>query len=183
MKTSLRGFLLPCVLTLSVLGIAAVVFAGPALDIKLPNLFPFPNASGILETISSTGAIDLGNAFFRNLGTNGRSCASCHLPDQGWTIAANRVNLRFDLTAGLDPIFRTNDGSNCDHNIDVSTLAGRRHAYSLLTSRGLIRIALTVPQNAEFEVAGVQNPYGCNETDVLSMYRRPLPSTNLRFLS
>jgi hypothetical protein len=29
----------------------------------------------------------------------------------------------------------------------------------------------------------VDNPYGCNETDKISMYRRPLPSTNLRFLS
>jgi cytochrome c peroxidase len=27
------------------------------------------------------------------------------------------------------------------------------------------------------------NPYGCNETSTLSMYRRPLPSTNLSFLS
>jgi hypothetical protein len=29
----------------------------------------------------------------------------------------------------------------------------------------------------------VNNPYGCSETDVISMYRRPLPATNLRFLS
>ena len=29
----------------------------------------------------------------------------------------------------------------------------------------------------------VNNPYGCSETGSISMYRRPLPSTNLRFLS
>src|SRR4029453_10181331 len=87
------------------------------------------------------------------------------------------------LTQGTDPIFRTNDGSNCDHDIDVSTLPGRKQAYSLLTSRGLIRIAITVTAGAEFTVENVINPYGCNGTDVLSMYRRPLPSTNLRFLS
>jgi hypothetical protein len=29
----------------------------------------------------------------------------------------------------------------------------------------------------------VNNPYGCNEADVISQYRRPLPATNLRFLS
>jgi hypothetical protein len=29
----------------------------------------------------------------------------------------------------------------------------------------------------------VQNPYGCGDTSTLSMYRRPLPSTNLKFLS
>jgi len=32
-------------------------------------------------------------------------------------------------------------------------------------------------------VLGVTNPYGCNETDTISVYRRPLPATNLRFLS
>jgi hypothetical protein len=98
-------------------------------------------------------------------------------------IAATHVALRFDLTLGMDPIFRTNDGSNCNHNIDVSSIEGRRAAYSLLRTRGLIRIALAVPAGADFEVVNVNNPYGCSERDVLSMYRRPLPATNLQFLS
>jgi hypothetical protein len=93
------------------------------------------------------------------------------------------LQLRFLLTQGLDPIFRTNDGSNCDQNIDTSTLAGRQAAYSLLLSRGLIRIALTLPANAQFSVVSAQNPYGCSDTATLSMYRRPLPATNLNFLS
>jgi cytochrome c peroxidase len=104
-------------------------------------------------------------------------------PAEAWSVSAAEVQLRFLLTQGLDPIFRTNDGSNCDHNIDTSTLAGRQAAYSLLLSRGLIRIFLPVPANAQFTVVGVQNPYGCNDSSTLSMYRRPLPSTNLRFLS
>jgi hypothetical protein len=91
--------------------------------------------------------------------------------------------VRFLLTRGLDPIFRTNDGSNCDHDIDTSTLEGRRKAYSLLLSRGLIRISLSVPSGAEFTVEKVSNPYGCSDTSTLSMYRRPLPATNLKFLS
>jgi len=125
----------------------------------------------------------LTGAFFQSLGSNGRSCSTCHKPAQAFSISAAEVTLRFLLTAGKDPIFRTNDGSNCDQNIDVSTLAGRRKAYSLLLSRGLIRIALSPPSGAEFTVTSVQNPYGCNSTQTLSMYRRPLPSTNLRFLS
>jgi hypothetical protein len=91
--------------------------------------------------------------------------------------------LRFLLTGGTDPIFRTVDGSNCDHNIDVSTIAGRQSAYKLLLTRGLIRVALDVPANAEFRVVSVQNPYGCSSTSTLSMYRRPLPAANLRFLN
>jgi hypothetical protein len=151
---------------------------------SLPNLFPFPNASGLLETYNADDRpIDLSGPFFQSLGTNGRSCGSCHRPAQGWSISADEVRLRFEQTQGLDPIFRTNDGSNCDHNIDTSSVDARRKVYSLLINRGLIRIALSVPADAEFEVVGVVNPYGCNDPGTLSMYRRPLPSTNLRFLS
>lgn len=151
---------------------------------SLPNLLPLPNPSGWLETYNVNNApISLTGAFFQSLGTNGRSCASCHVPGEGWTVSASGVQLRFLLTQGLDPIFRTNDGSNCDQNIDTSTLQGRRHAYSLLLSRGLIRIALSAPANAEFTVQSVSNPYGCDDTSTLSMYRRPLPATNLGFLS
>jgi hypothetical protein len=127
--------------------------------------------------------VDLTGSFFQRLGTNGRSCGTCHQASDAWGVSAAHVADRFEDTQGLDPIFRTNDGSNCDHDIDVSTVAGRRAAYSLLTTRGLIRIALPVPDGAEFEVVSVSNPYGCNDTSTLSMYRRPLPATNLRFLS
>ena len=151
---------------------------------SLPNLYPFPNASGVLETYNAGGGpIDLSGPFFQSLGTNGRSCGSCHKPAQGWGISAAEVKTRFYLTQGLDPIFRTNDGSNCDHNIDTSTFGGRRNAYSLLTNKGLIRIALQVPATAEFSVVSVANPYGCSDAATLSVYRRPLPSTNLRFMS
>ena len=150
----------------------------------LPNLFPFPNSSGFVATASlNNQPINLSGPFFQSLGTNGRSCSSCHVAAEGWSISAAEVKARFELTQGLDPIFRANDGSNCDHNIDTSTLAGRRSAYSLLLNKGLIRIALPLPANAEFSVVSVSNPYGCGDLATVSMYRRPLPSTNLRFLS
>ena len=169
---------------------ALVVVIGSALSglaangQSLPNLYPFPNATGMLETYNVDGKpIDLTGPFFQPLGTNGRSCGSCHRPAQGWTISADEVKARFEATQGLDPIFRTNDGSNCNHNIDTSTVSGRRNAYSLLINKGLIRIALPVPSNAEFNILSAVNPYGCGDPSTLSMYRRPLPSTNLRFLS
>ena len=152
----------------------------------IPNGTFFLNPSGASETYSTTnGGIDLTGPFFQSLSANGngRFCASCHQPSDGMSIAAANVQQRFTLTQGFDPIFHTNDGSNCDHNIDVSTLAGRSAAYSLLRTRGLIRIAIAVPPNADYQVVSVNNPYGCNESDVISMYRRPLPATNLRFLS
>jgi cytochrome c peroxidase len=129
------------------------------------------------------GTVDQSGPFFQPLSASGRSCGSCHRPAQGWTISAEEIRSRFEATKGLDPVFRTNDGSTCNHNINTATVEGRRTAYRLLIERGLIRIALPVPANAEFEVAGVKDPYGCNDAGDLSLYRRPLPTTNLRFLS
>jgi cytochrome c peroxidase len=150
----------------------------------IPNGTSFLNLGGASQTYSTVGGgIDQTGLFFQSLGTNGRSCASCHQPSDGMSVSALHVQLRFDQTAGLDPIFRTVDGSNCDHNIDVSTLPGRYSAYSLLRTRGLIRIFLAVPSGADYAVTAVSNPYACNEINVISQYRRPLPSTNLQFLS
>jgi hypothetical protein len=150
----------------------------------IPNGTFFANPNGASETYSTSGGgIDLTGPFFQSLGTNGRSCGSCHQPSDGMSVAATNVQQRFVQTQGLDPIFRTVDGSNCDHSIDVSSLAGRSAAYSLLRTRGLIRIAIGVPAGADYYVQSVNNSYGCNESDVISMYRRPLPATNLRFLS
>jgi cytochrome c peroxidase len=164
--------------------IAITLLTTRAKSQSLPNLLPLPNPSGWLETYNVKDApVSLTGAFFQPLGTNARSCASCHVPSEGWTISASGVQQRFLLTQGMDPIFRTNDGSNCDQNIDTSTVEGRRKAFSLLLSRGLIRVALPVPAGAEFTVQSVSNPYGCGDTSTLSMYRRPLPATNLGFLS
>jgi cytochrome c peroxidase len=150
----------------------------------IPNGTFFVDPTGASETDSTiSGGIDLTGPFFQSLGTNGRSCGTCHQPSDGMSVSAANVQQRFTLTQGLDPIFRTVDGSNCNHGIDVSTLGGRFAAYSLLRTRGLIRIAIAVPANADYRVVSVNNQYGCNESDVISMYRRPLPATNLRFLS
>lgn len=150
----------------------------------IPNGTPFLNPGGASETYSSvSGGIDETGPFFQVLGTNGRSCATCHQPGDGMSVSARNVSLRFLLSQGLDPIFRPVDGSNCDHNVDLSTVSGRSAGYSLLRTRGLIRIAIAVPTNADYAVTAVSNPYGCNETNVISQYRRPLPATNLRFLT
>lgn len=149
----------------------------------LVNGIFFPNPNGASQTYSTNGGIDQTGPFFQSLGTNGRSCGTCHQPSDGMSVSATNVELRFLLTGGTDPIFRPVDGSNCNHDIDISTVEGRYKAYSLLRTRGLIRIGIAVPPNADYAVTSVQNPYGCNETATISMYRRPLPATNLRFLS
>jgi cytochrome c peroxidase len=163
---------------IAVVGIAASV---PA-DTNGPNLFGFANPTGILRTFNVKGAIDFDNEFFQPLGTNGRSCGSCHKPADGWTIVPSHVQVRFEAADGEDPIFRTNDGSNSP-DADVSTVEARRSAYSMLLTKGLIRVGIGVPSNAEFELIDVDDPYGYASATELSLFRRPLPATNLPFLA
>src|SRR5262249_27696001 len=117
---------------------------------------PFSNPSGVLAVVGTNG-IEAENPFFEELGTNGRSCVTCHRPAQGWTITPAELHNRFDRTAGLDPIFRPNDGSNCE-GADVSTVRTRRRAFSLLLTKGLIRVALEVPAGPEFEIVALDHP-------------------------
>ena len=107
---------------------------------------------------------------------------TCHMPAQAWTISADEVRRRFNATAGMDPIFRTVDGANSP-NADTSTVLARRGAFSMLLTRGLIRVGVRIPESAEFELVAADDPYGFASASELSLFRRPLPSTNLGFLN
>ena len=148
--------------------------------------------SGTISTYQPNGSTPTSNPFFQDLGTNGRTCFTCHQPQTGWTVSAQSVQARFDASGASDPIFRLVDGATCPTD-DVSTPDKQLQAYSLLLSKGLIRIGLPIPANAEFQISVVSDPYNCNTNPVtgllsstsgiVSIYRRPLPSTNLGFLS
>src|SRR5215813_2181261 len=141
----LCAFLVPAAILMA---IAAV--RGQQLSF-IPNGVLFPNPGGASQTYSATnGGIDLTGPFFQSMGTNGRSCATCHQPSDGMSVSAENVQRRFVESKGLDPIFRVVDGSNCDHGMDVSSAEGRSLAYSLLRTRGLVRVALAVPPNADY---------------------------------
>ena len=150
-----RGMLSAIFLTGGLLLVIAAVRAGQASFI--PNGMLFPNPDGLSQTDSANGkGIDLTGPFFQSLGTNGRSCGTCHQPSDGMSVSAAHIQQRFVQTQGVDPIFRTVDGSNCNHSIDVSTLDRKSAAYSLLRTRGLIRIGIAVPANADYRIVGVQ---------------------------
>src|SRR5215469_11441137 len=150
----------------------------------LPNPLKSIDATGVLSTYSTNGPVDITNPFFQNLGTNGRTCNSCHISSSAWTITPADVQQKFAATQGTDPIFHTNDGSNCP-SADVSTVSARRAAFSQLLSKALIRVTVGVPANAQFQIINVQDPYNCPENTPTNpaLFRRPLPAANLDFLS
>ncbi|HYQ81194.1 MAG TPA: hypothetical protein VEP68_06825 [Anaeromyxobacteraceae bacterium] len=149
-----------------------------------PSVVTAPNASGLAQTVNASGGpvVDPANPFYQSLGTNGRSCATCHDARDNMTVTPGRIRARFAAAGGTDPIFRTVDGANSPL-ADVSTVSARRVAYGMLLTKGLIRVGIGVPAGAEFELAGVQDPYGFASAEELSLFRRPLPAANLRFLS
>ena len=144
----------------------------------------YPDPTGAVQVINANGRTDTNGAFFQSLGTNGRSCSTCHVADQAMSVSPPQIQRRYAQTHGRDPLFAAFDGANCPTG-NMSEAA----AHSLLLSHGLIRIPLTVPANAQFSLTVVHDPYGCalvansDGTMTLSTYRRPLPATNLRFLS
>ena len=153
-------------------GIAAAAYA----DI-IANLKPFANPSGFAKTYSAAGDINTTNPFFQSLGSNGRSCVTCHDPAAGFSITPPLIRKQFDDTVGLHPLFRLVDGANSPL-ADVSTPQARLTAYSMLLNKGVIRIGLPIPANAEFELAGVDDPYRFASAQELSLFRRPLPASS-----
>ena len=148
---------------------------------------------GVISTLQSGGpTITSTNAFFQDIGSNGRTCFSCHQPQNGWGISASSVRKAFADTLGKAPIFRPVDGAVCP-TADVSSLLAKLDAYKLLLEKGLIRIGLPIPAAAEFSIDSGDDPYGCNSnpatgltspsSGIVSTYRRPLPSTNLGFIN
>ena len=165
----------------------AAAFADTALaptggHAALPNMVPTLNDSGLAATFSKSGVVDRTGPFFQSLGINGRSCSSCHIQGEGWTITPSGVQARFEKTEGTDPIFRLVDGSNSPLS-DVSSVEARRSAYSMLLNKGLIRVGIGIPAGAEFELVAADDPYGFASAKELSLFRRPLPTANIEFLS
>ena len=103
--------------------------------------------TGALQTINVNGPTNTNGAFFQSLGTNGRSCSTCHVADQAMSMTPSQIRQRFAQTRGRDPLFAAFDGANCPNG-----RASDAAAHSLLLSHGLIRIPLTVPAGAKFTV-------------------------------
>lgn len=142
---------------------------------------PIADAGGSILTFSTLGFIDNSNPFFTPMG-NGRACSTCHQEGQAWSVTPAALTARFNASKGSDPIFQLVDGANSPLAA-VGTVAQKQSAYSMLLSKGLIRVGLPIPNGAEFQLVQVSDPYGFASPAQLSLFRRPLPTANLKFNS
>jgi cytochrome c peroxidase len=148
-----------------------------------PTLQETTDDLGRLESNSAI-AFDAGasNGFFASLGSNGRTCNSCHVVASGWTITPADAQSR----ARNDPLFAPVDGADCPPT-SAAQLPDSKLSTEV-TGYALIRIQIGIPDNADFALVSASNPKNCAiapgsaEADgQLFMFRRPLPSTNLVF--
>jgi cytochrome c peroxidase len=171
----------------------ALLTAIAALGVNLPALAQRPGLGsplsldqfGVLES-SSTNNFNTGtsNGFFTNLGTNGRSCGTCHVEANAWTLTP----LHAQRLEHNDPLFAPVDGADCP---PVSSNQEPNSANSSMVLKyGVIRIQLAIPATANFTLASATNPKACAIppgsaaiAGNLFLFRRPLPTTNLLLLS
>ena len=138
---------------------------------------------GQIET-DSPSAFDGGasNGFFASLGSNGRTCGTCHIQGSAWTFTpADAQSL-----GRHDPLFTPNDGADCPPT--SATQAPDSTLSTEVLGYGLIRVELPVPVGADFSLVSATNPKACaiapgsaGAGGQLFLFRRPLPSTNLVF--
>ncbi len=166
---------------------AVLIFASPSSFVaqvssmdqqSLPNNLPHPNPGGKAATFSTDGEVNLTGEYFQAQGTNGRSCVSCHIPEEAWSINPGTLQDLFDQTGGTHPVFNTLDANNPE--MDVSTPAARLAAYSMLLSRGVFRRGGQPRANSEWELIAVDDPHGWANLGRLVHWRRVMPTINFK---
>ena len=160
----------------SYLGTAPVSATSSGTQDSIPNNYPERNPNGKAATFSTQGAVNLTGEYFQAQGTNGRSCASCHIPEEAWSINPGTLQDLFDQTDGTHPVFNLLDANN--PTMDVSTTEARLKAYSMLLSRGVFRRGGAPRPNSEWELIAATDPHGFANVTRLVHWRRAMPTIN-----
>ena len=153
-----------------------VALTSSKLQGSIPNNHPMPNPGGEAATFSTRGLVNLTGEYFQTQGTNGQSCATCHIPEEAWSITPGTLQRLFDETGGTHPVFNPLDANN--PNMDLSTEQARRAAYSMLLSRGVFRRGGAPRTNSEWELIAVEDPHGFANLNLLVHWRRSMPTIN-----
>src|ERR1043165_5549145 len=143
---------------------------------SIANNQPLQNPGGEAATFSPRGSVNLAGEFFKVQGANGRSCATCHIPEEAWSITPATLRRLFDETNGTHPVFNQLDADN--PNMDVSTVEARRRAYSMLLTRGVFRKGGPPRPDSEWELIAVDDPHGLASVNQLVHWRAAVPTIN-----
>ncbi len=178
-----RVILSPAGVMLALAGCGVSADGGDSAATSASALSAAVNLGGVAETVTTTGAIDRSNSFFQRLGTNARTCETCHSADQGWTLTPLGATTAFITTGGHDALFLPHDeGARPD--ADLTTFYQRLANFGpTLLARGLTRFTRTNPATSEYDVIDVKDPSGFSTTAAFLNFRRPTPTANEALVS
>ena len=143
---------------------------------EIPNNFAMLNPGGYAATFSTQGSVNLTGEYFQAQGTNGRSCASCHIPEDAWAITPVTLQRLFEETDGYHPVFNALDANN--PAMPLTTEEERRAAFSMLLSRGVFRRGGNLVATREWDLIVVEDPHGFANLTRLVHWRRAMPTIN-----
>lgn len=164
----------------------------PGDERPFPAAINYLNRHGLTRTLLEDGPVETtGHPFFEPMGDTGRACITCHQPADAMSLSLASIEARWRDTNGEDPLFNPLDGANCPN-----LPQGERASHSLLLDHGLIRIEREWPPRdhagktirPDFELETIRDPNGCNSDErgpakgAVSVYRRPRPVSNLKYL-
>ena len=136
------------------------------------NLEPAHNSAGIAETAHASGVIDRTNPFFENLGTNGRTCETCHDSRSAWTTSADLMSELFETTSGTHPLFVSLHDSGNRPDAPTGTLDEKRAAFQTLLEFGVHRFTRNNHVGIDYDVIAVDDPWGFSTVASFSNFRR-----------
>ncbi|HEY0171453.1 MAG TPA: hypothetical protein VGB98_10555 [Pyrinomonadaceae bacterium] len=168
-----------------VLGDAPVSATGAGSE-RINNNRPAPNPGGAAATFSTQGSVNLAGEYFQAQGTNGRSCATCHIPEEAWGINPGTLQRLFGETGGTHPVFNKLDANNPEALPAEATEEQLLASYSMLLSRGVFRrggapFATRKPDGTlvrEWDLIAVEDPHGYANLNRLVHWRRIMPTIN-----
>jgi hypothetical protein len=141
------------------------------------NLAAAGNDYGVAETVHTSGAIDFTNPFFQALGTNPRTCMTCHNPNQGWTMTADANKELFKDTDGLAPLFNLVD-EGVSPVADISTKRARKETFKPnVVDLAVTRFTRNIPATAQFTIVP-EDPSGFSTPTQVLNFHRPTAIAN-----
>jgi cytochrome c peroxidase len=133
-----------------------VVFGACAIITPRPGLGQDADAAAQLDCDELCDAVARGRAAFnrrnlKKLGGNGRSCADCHNPSEGFQLSPESARARFDALQAKrangknsdDPLFRPVDAD------DFRVNGENANDFSNLIENGLVRVTMPLPLNVK----------------------------------
>ena len=132
------------------------------------------------------GRVAFNDRNLRDLGSNGRACADCHVPSEHFQLSPAVARSRFEAliakrtvnTNADDPLFRPVDADDFREHGDAA------NDYSNLVDNGLVRVTLALPPNVRLidpATCPTPDPIGCQPTAETSVdvWRAVMPVNNV----